>query len=322
MIAIATRAPNIPRRARPWPQLEQALRRPRPRRRSRARSAARPTRARPRPDRQARARPSTRGGLLILLREREELFVAAVAGEVSEGIRDLVGPRLPIDGSFQRPTATGPQRPERAGPPFQIPLRDGARGARPGVCRAVALPRPPVGALGRAGPRAAGRVPRRGPAPAGVLRRQRRDRGGDRADGRVPSPAPAGRGLQGARALGVELHDDALQGRGDPDDLATALQSKAEERPAGSSAPPGETLHSLRTRSTRLRSPDRRRAGALQRLGGGAAALADKLAERISDSDLIEIAAEAVRRRGAPPSSASRRRRRRQAPPRRSRSVS
>ena len=218
--------------------------------------------------------------LLVLLQRDGQLFVAARAGEVSDEIRDLVVP--PDDEIFAAAMEDRvSQRLERGSPPSKARLRE-----RLGAEAALVVP---LLFRGRS---------------VGALVALDREAGGvefDQEDLRLLQSFAASAATAVATAQTVEsdrlrqqvdsaekererwareLHDDALQGLAAIRiNLATALQSKAEERPARIERAAGETLERLEDQINELhRLINDLRPAALERLGlaGALQALAEE----------------------------------------------
>jgi signal transduction histidine kinase len=236
--------------------------------------------------------------LLVLLERDGQLFVAARAGEVSDEIRDLVVP--PDDEIFAAAMEDRvSQRLERGSPPSKARLRE-----RLGAEAALVVP---LLFRGRS---------------VGALVALDREAGGvefDQEDLRLLQSFAASAATAVATAQTVasdrllqqvesaekererwarELHDDALQGLAAIRiNLATALQSKAEERPARIERAAEETLERLEEQINELnRLINDLRPAALERLGlaGALQALAEESAARsgIPVATTIEIGEE------------------------------
>jgi signal transduction histidine kinase len=236
--------------------------------------------------------------LLVLLQRDGKLFVAARAGEVSDEIRDLVVP--PDDAIFAAAMEDRvSQRLERGSPPSKARLRE-----RLGAEAALVVP---LLFRGRS---------------VGALVALDREAGGvefDQEDLRLLQSFAASAATAVATAQTVEsdrlrqqvdsaekererwareLHDDALQGLAAIRiNLATALQSKDEERPARIERAAEETLERLEGQINDLnRLINDLRPAALERLGlaGALQALAEESSARsgIAVTTSIEIGTE------------------------------
>lgn len=236
--------------------------------------------------------------LLVLLRRDDHLFVAARAGEISDEVNDLT---IPLDDSVFGAAMEErvSQRLERGSPPSQARLRE-----RLGAEAALVVP---LLFRGRA---------------VGALVALDREAGGvefDQEDLRLLQSFAASAATAVATAQTVEsdrlrqqvesaekererwareLHDDALQGLAAIRiNLATALQSKAEDRAQRIEGAAEETLASLEDQINDLnRLINDLRPAALERLGlaGALQALAEECSAR-ADAEVdarIEIAAE------------------------------
>ena len=236
--------------------------------------------------------------LLVLLQRDGKLFVAARAGAVSDEIRDLVVP--PDDAIFAAAMEDRvSQRLERGSPPSKARLRE-----RLGAEAALIVP---LLFRGRS---------------VGALVALDREAGGvefDQEDLRLLQSFAASAATAVATAQTVEsdrllqqiesaekererwareLHDDALQGLAAIRiNLATALQSKDEERPARIERAAAETLERLEDQINDLnRLINDLRPAALERLGlaGALQALAEESSARsgIAVTTSIEIGTE------------------------------
>lgn len=228
--------------------------------------------------------------LLVLLQREDHLFVAACAGRVSDEVRDLV---VPLDDTVFAAAMEDrvSQRLERGSPPSKARLRE-----RLGAEAALVVP---LLFRGRS---------------VGALVALDREAGGvefDQEDLRLLQSFAASAATAVATAQTVEsdrlrqqvdsakkererwareLHDDALQGLAAIRiNLATALQSKGEERPARLERAAEETLERLEDQINDLnRLINDLRPSALQRLGLAGALQA--LAEESSARSGIEVA--------------------------------
>lgn len=236
--------------------------------------------------------------LLVLLRRGDRLFVAARAGEVSE---DVAGLEVPLDDSVFRAATEDrvSQRLERDSPPSKARLRE-----RLGAEAALVVP---LLFRGRA---------------VGALVALDREAGGvefDQEDLRLLQSFATSAATAVATAQTVEserlrqqvesaekererwareLHDDALQGLAAIRiNLATALQSKAEDRAERIESAAEQTLERLEGQINELnRLINDLRPAALERLGlaGALRALAEESAARggIEVEARIDLAAE------------------------------
>ena len=227
--------------------------------------------------------------LLVLLRRGDQLYVAARAGDVSDEVGDLV---FPLDDAVFAAAMEDrvSQRLERGSPPSKARLRE-RLGAEAALVVPLLFRGRSVGALVALDHEAGGvefdqedlRLLQSFAASAATAVATAQTVESDRLRQQVESAEKE------RERWARELHDDALQGLAAIRiHLATALQSKGEERPARIERAAEETLERLEDQINELnRLINDLRPAALERLGLGGALQA--LAEESSARGGIEV---------------------------------